>query len=411
MIDKIKRSLILSVLFPCFYIHHGYCQEFSDTISTDHLTLDDAFLFEMKCLMDYPYGLESVQRREANLYYEDKDSIPVFSDSIYKLRIEKLDKSTPIELQFNADVLSYIKFYVNRRRSFTKRALGRSAYYFPIFEEKLDQHQMPFELKYLPVIESALNPKARSRAGAVGLWQFMYRTARGYDLTINSVVDQRKDPLIATEAACKHLKYLYGLYHDWALVLAAYNAGEGNVNKAIRRAGGGKKTYWQIRKFLPRETRGYVPSFIAVVYAMTYKDVHNLEGNEFILKELQVDTIQISNTTALQNISDYLEISMEELEYMNPSYNRGRIQTNKEKAHIYVPVGKVSDFFVHRDSIYTTELSPLKEQQYTHVVKNGEYLGVIASHYNCTVSQIKEWNGLGSDRLRIGQKLIIYSKN
>jgi len=405
------KLLINKVYVPLFGMLFICCtllaQEKVDTAK--NLSLDSTFLDEMRCYLDCTYGEYPIIANQSNEY---AGAIPTFSDSIYQERVEKLDKTTPIELQFNQDVLSYIKFYVTRRRTYTKTAMGRSAYYFPLFEEELDKHQMPLELKYLPVIESALNPTARSRAGAVGLWQFMYRTGKKYGLRVNSTVDERRDPFLSTKAACLHLKYLYELYHDWALVLAAYNAGQGNVNKAIRRAGGGKKTYWQVRRFLPRETRSYVPSFIAVIYAMHYSEEHKIDSSPFILDDkLQVDTVQVSSSLALKNASNYLQIPEKQMQYLNPSYHRGNLLLKDGKAHVYLPMDKIDDFFIYQDSIFSAKMEPLQEQTYTYIVRKGDYLGRIAKSNQCRVSQLKEWNNLRSDRLSVGQRLIIYSKN
>ena len=210
-----------------------------------------------------------------NIYGYQPNEIPSFSDSIYELRIEVLNVQTPIELIYNQHVKAFIKLYAKRGRKQTARMLGLKEIYFPMFEQVLDKYDMPLELKYLAVVESALNPTAGSRAGAKGLWQFMYGTGRLYGLHTNSLVDDRFDPYKATEAAARLLKDLYGIYGSWELALAAYNSGPGNVNRAIRRAGG-VKNYWAIWPFLPRETRGYVPAFIAVNYIFNYATEHNI---------------------------------------------------------------------------------------------------------------------------------------
>ena len=210
-----------------------------------------------------------------NVYNFPIDSVPVYSDSILAERIENLNIQTPFELTFNKNVKNYIRTYSVKRRELTSKVLGLSELYFPLFEEQLDKHNMPLELKYLSVIESALNPTANSKAGAKGLWQFMYRTGKMYGLKSNSLVEDRFDPYKSTDAACRHLQDLYDIYGNWSLALAAYNSGAGNVNRAIRRAGG-VKSYWAIWPYLPRETRGYVPAFIAVVYIMNYSAEHNI---------------------------------------------------------------------------------------------------------------------------------------
>ena len=237
------------------------------------------------------------------------DTIPVFPDSLYAYRLTLLP--SPIALDYNDIVRRYIDMYLVHKRPQVGKMVGLSQLYMPIFEEVLDKYDLPLELKYLPVIESALNPHAVSRVGATGLWQFMYPTGRLYNLTINSYVDERRDPYLATDAAARFLKDLYELYGSWTMALAAYNCGPGNVNKAIRRSGG-KTTYWEIRDYLPRETRGYVPAFIAATYAMNYYEEHMVQPMvpEWDIK--MVDTVMIHAELPLDVVADKLDITLEE---------------------------------------------------------------------------------------------------
>jgi membrane-bound lytic murein transglycosylase D len=217
---------------------------------------------------------QPVQRN--NKFKFAPDSVPKYDALVYEARLAKLNAQSPFDLVYNPQVQGYINLYVFRQRKQVERMLGLSQLYYPMFEEQLDKYKLPLELKHLAVIESALNPTATSRSGARGLWQFMYTTGKAYDLEVTSYVDERCDPYQSTQAACEYLQFLYGMFGDWQLVLAAYNAGPGTINKAIRRAGGGKKTYWEIRPFLPVETQGYVPAFIAANYVMNFHEEHNL---------------------------------------------------------------------------------------------------------------------------------------
>jgi membrane-bound lytic murein transglycosylase D len=343
-----------------------------------------------------------------------------YSDSIYTLRIEALNKKTPIDLVFNPYVKQYIKVYTQRRRTQMSRMMGLAAFYFPMFEEVLDQFDLPLELKYLAIVESALNPKAKSWAGATGLWQFMYNTGKEYDLKISSYVDERMDPYRATVAACMYFQSSYNLYKDWSLVLASYNSGRGNVNKAIRRSGG-HKNYWKIRRFLPKETRSYVPAFIAVCYAMNYADKHGISPEEPKVLHYEIDTIEVKYQIDFQYLSKILDISISELEFLNPAYKINVIPFIDERAyHLVLPVSKMGVFVQNESEIYNhfSALDALKQKSYpkyseederiVHRVRNGEYLGKIASRYGCSVSKIKKWNNLKSDAISVGQRLILF---
>jgi membrane-bound lytic murein transglycosylase D len=293
--------------------------------------------------------------------------------------------------------------------------------YFPLFEEYLDKYNMPLELKYLAVVESALNPTANSRAGAKGLWQFMYGTGRMYGLKVNSLVDDRFDPEKATDAACRHLKDLYDVYGNWSLAMAAYNSGAGNVNKAIRRAGG-KKSYWAVWPFLPRETRGYVPAFIAVTYIMNYAAEYNLYPIHPGIFHQQIDTVMVKDVLSFDQLSEFLGISNEELKFLNPTYKVGIIPSTEEKTYsLRLPYTYIGDFIDHEKEIYAyktkkgierekllSEIKKAKERN-IHVVRSGENLGLIAQRYRCSVSNLKSWNNLRSNTIYPGQKLVVYA--
>ena len=350
----------------------------------------------------------------------DVETPPVFSDSIYDLRIRRLDAKTPMNLVYNPYVKQYINVYTKQRRSQLSRMMGLAEYYFPMFEEVLDQFDLPLELKYLAIVESALNPRAKSWAGATGLWQFMYNTGKEYDLKVSSYVDERMDPYRATVAACRFFQKSYAVYGDWSLVLASYNSGRGNVNKAIRRSGG-SKNYWRIRRFLPKETRSYVPAFIAVCYAMNYAPEHKVSITKPSVSYYEVDTIEVKYQIDFEYLAASLDISMSELEFLNPSYKINVIPNIKgRKYYLTLPINKIGVFVANEKEIYAhfIELNDQKQKTYpryteqderiVHKVKSGEYLGKIASRYGCSVKKIQKWNNLKNDNIRVGQRLILY---
>lgn len=356
-----------------------------------------------------------------NVYNFAPDSIPVYPDSVIIERLERLNQETMVELAFNKYVKNYINAYAVKRREVASRVLGLAELYFPLFEETLDKYDMPLEIKYLAVVESALNPTANSRAGAKGLWQFMYGTGKMYDLKVTSLVDDRFDPIKATDAACRHLKDLYNIYGSWSLAMAAYNSGPGNVNKAIRRAGG-KKSYWAVWPYLPRETRGYVPAFIAVTYIMNYAAEYNLYPIHPGILHQQIDTVIVNDVLSFDQLSEFLGISEDELKFLNPAYKKGIIPVTKDKKYILrLPFAYVGDFVDHEQELYDFKtkkgiekeklLAEIKkaEERNIHIVRSGENLGLIAQKYRCSVSSLKSWNNLRSNTIYPGQKLVVFA--
>lgn len=356
-----------------------------------------------------------------NVYHFKPDERPVYSDSVYALRIGVLNAQSPIELEYNQHVKGYIKMYTGKGRKQTARMLGLAEVYFPMFEEALDKYNIPLELKYLAVVESALNPTAGSRVGAKGLWQFMYATGKMYGLNQNSMVDDRYDPYKATEAACQYLLDLYSIYHDWNLVLAAYNSGPGNVNRAIRRAGG-LKNYWAIWPFLPRETRGYVPAFIAVNYVFNYAPEHNIYPIDPGILYNQIDSISVRDVVSFDQIAEFMHLPLEDVKFLNPAYKEGIIPAvNGQQYTLRLPRKYINYFIDHEDSLYAFKskkgmereklLAKIKEakQRSIHIVRSGENLGLIARRYHTSVSRLQAWNGLRNSRIYPGQKLIVYS--
>lgn len=354
--------------------------------------------------------------------------VPVIdaSDEVYIKRLSQMP--TVIEMPYNQIVRSYINMYTQRRRELVESMLGMSLYYMPIFEQALERHGLPLELRYLPVIESALNPDAVSRVGATGLWQFMLPTARGLGLEINSLVDERRDPYASSEAAATYLKQLYNMYNDWSLAIAAYNCGPGNVNKALRRAGGENKDFWSIYYFLPQETRGYVPAFIAANYVMTYYNQHNISP-ALAKRPIITDSVHINKRVHFNQVAAVLDIPVEELRVLNPQYRKDIIPGDIRPYSLVLPSMQVYSYIMSEDSIVShdanlyaqrtvVEPTPLDyidpNMEYTtklvvkkHKVRRGETLSKIASKYGVTVAELKKWNGLRKNSIARGKVLKI----
>lgn len=356
--------------------------------------------------------------------HDDEENV-YFPDSIYIDRLSRLP--SVIALPYNNVVRDCIDLYAERKRNLVRYMLGMADFYFPIIEQVLDAHDLPIELKYLAVVESALNPVALSRVGACGLWQFMLPTGKSYGLEINSLVDERRDPLKATEAACKYFKDMYAIYGDWNLVMASYNCGPGNVNKAIRRSGG-KTDFWDIFPYLPKETRSYVPLFIAASYIMNYYCEHNLCPMQTSLP-LATDTVMVSNALHLQQVSDLLHVDIETLRALNPQYKRDIVPGNTQPSVLKLPAAETYAFIDKEDTVYTHRIEELlancipvnqangslpsgaTRERITHVVLSGENLYTIANRYGVTAKDIRKWNGLGSNRVAKGKRLKLYVDN
>jgi membrane-bound lytic murein transglycosylase D len=359
-------------------------------------------------------------------YEADKKSAGDLSDAVIIERLSKLP--TVIEMPFNNVVKGAIRHYANRPQ-LVENLLGLSLYYMPIFEEALERHKMPLELKYLPVIESALIPTAVSRAGAGGLWQFMPPTATGLGLEINSLVDQRRDPYLASDAAARYLKQLHHTYGDWSLAIAAYNCGPGNVNKALRRAGEGKHDFWEIYPFLPSETRGYVPAFIAANYIMTYHKCHNISP-ALAKRPLITDTIHITKRVHFDQISQVMDIPVEEIRALNPQFRTDLIPGDIKPYSLVLPSLQVYAYIANEDSILNHNATRYArrgvvepssgasvgrdargeyyDEQVTkwHTVRKGETLTKIARKYGITIADIRKHNRVKKS-VKAGQKLKI----
>lgn len=342
-----------------------------------------------------------------------EDEIPSLDTAELKQRMSLLNAASPMDLSWNPVVHSRIGFYSSKRRKHLGTMLGRAPAYFPIFEEALDRHDLPMELKYLPVVESGLNPTARSHAGARGLWQFMYATAKYQGLRIDSYIDERRDPYRSSEAACAFLSKLYKTYGDWYLALAAYNAGSGNVNRAIRRSGG-KRSFWEIRFYLPRETRNYVPAFMAVVYLMEYHAEHNIYPINIQPPHALLDTVTVTEVLRFDQISQAAGIKQSDVAHLNPMYRLDVIPATVEHWPLVLPSAKIPAFLALQDSVsnFKPDLTPdiiFVQEPVTYRVKSGDVLGKIADRYGVSVRQLREWNDLSGSFIRIGQKLLIHA--
>ncbi len=364
----------------------------------------------------------------------DNFNIPAFTAEEYRSRISRI--VTPIPLTYNASVKQYIDLYACRKRELTSRIMGMANLYFPMFEEVLDREDLPLEFKYLSVVESALNPLAVSPVGATGIWQFMYNTAKLYDLKVTSFLDDRKDPYKATVAACKYFKDMYAIYGDWLLVIASYNCGPGNVNRAINRSGG-KTNFWEIARYLPAETRGYVPAFIAVCYLMNYSREHNLFPVSPAFSYYDVDTVAIHQGVSFSTISKAIDVPEDILAYLNPTVKRRYIPDMPETFTLRLPANKVYSFVAQESNIFKADSVPppsplpvfaidnkakapvdvslapgemvFKQVRKTHTVLKGETITEIADRYNCTIAEIKKINGLKTTKLKSGQKIRVFA--
>lgn len=419
---KTNKNLISFLLVFIFAVNLSYSQAPVFDFKDDPVAAALDSLVTLKIFDNT--SSRQFKKSVGNKYNFPPDSVPRYSDLVYEARMAKLNAKSPIKLEYNDEVRRYIELYAVRKREQVSRMLGLAELYFPLFEEMLDKYDLPLELKYLAIVESALNPQAKSRSGAMGLWQFMYGTGKYMNMNITSYVDERCDPYRSTEAACQYLKMLYGMFGDWHLALAAYNAGPGTINKAIRRSGG-KTNYWELRPYLPSETNGYVPAFIAVNYVMSHAAEHNLYLTPPKYYHNDLDTVKIKSTVTFQQISNALNIPTEEISFLNPEFKRGIIPYSGGDTYytLRLPKPHVGLFVSNETAIYAINQQPSmvsesasgpvitrQEVKKVHVVKSGEHLSVVARKYNVSVKDIKDWNKLKSNALYKGQKLIIYTE-
>jgi len=362
-------------------------------------------------IFTYSSSQENLQNSEQEVF---------FNEQKVRHQIDSLNRLTSMDLIYNKEVGQQIKFYLFKKPDQVAKLLATSKYYFPIFEEILDKHNLPLELKYLPIIESSLNPNARSYAGAVGLWQFMYLTAKEYGLRINTYLDERKDLYKSTEAASRYLDKAYSKFRNWDLAISSYNAGARNITKAIRRSGG-KTNYWELRPFLPKETRNYIPSFIAAIYVMNFASDYNIKIDEtHLFKHELIDSVYLKQSLKIEHLAKLLDLEINTIERLNPVYRINIIpHLDQEPFAIILPQDKVDEFLSKEDSIYNklTEMEAEEKLNYPsftdiekikYTVKKGDYLGKIASKYNCSIKDLMLWNDLKTHKIYTGKLLNIY---
>lgn len=386
-------------------------------------------LANMDLFSDMQKDIESINPDEEVAYD--------LSTEVLKKRLAEMDAKSPFNIEYSKGLENIIKSYLKNRPKSYERLMAISEYYFPMFEEHLAKYNVPIEIKYLAVIESALNPRAKSRVGATGLWQFMYPTGKQYNLEVNSYVDERSDPLKATEAACQYLSSLYNIFGDWDLVLASYNAGPGNVTKAIRRSGS-YKNYWNIRRNLPTETQGYVPAFLATMYVYEYAKEHGIKPKKAPLTYFETDTIMVKRKMSFKQIASILDVPVEQLQFLNPIYKLDVIPyVEKEPHYLRLPKNKLGLFLSNEKAIYAyiDHEEDLREKPFfsgdkpetalasndsgasykkkssvttkSYVVKRGDNLGAIADKFNVSLADLRKWNKIKGNKINAGQKLKI----
>jgi membrane-bound lytic murein transglycosylase D len=411
-------------------IKQTYLDSIKKTFVKDDLAacVDSLWLKELTNLDIYNNLTEDIQ----TINIDEKVDYEL-STELLKARLQEMDEKSPFHIEYNQGLENIIKsFLKNRKRSF-ERLMAVSEYYFPLFEEAFDKQNVPLEIKYLAVVESALNPKAVSRVGATGLWQFMYQTGKQYGLKIDSYVDERSDPLKASEAAAQYMKNMYAIFGDWDLVLASYNSGPGNVAKAIRRSGG-QQNYWNIRKNLPKETQGYLPAFLATMYIYEYHKEHGIVPEKAPIKHFTTDTVMIKRQMSFKQISELIDIPVAQLQVLNPSYRLNIVPAYKDQTHfLRLPQDKMAVFTSNESKIYAyvEKEANLREKPFQIVrpivsqdsvntfqklaqakvryyrVKRNDNLSTIAQKYDVTVADLKRWNNIRGNKVAYGKNLKI----
>lgn len=415
MMNLMKIATFVS-FFMCFTAVFAQHTHVNLPVSDEVETMVNQYCKNYDSLLNSFYMRKYVQKNVKSSAVQSEMSFEEIPDSVIIARLKSM--RTVFPMNYNKEVRSHINLYLKRMSNRLDVMLTLSDYYFPMFENVLHQYGIPEELKYLSIVESAMNPMATSRVGAAGLWQFMYHTGKNYDLEVNSIVDDRRDPFKSTVAAARYLKDLYKVFGDWQLAIAAYNCGPGNVNKAIARSGG-KKGFWQIYPYLPKETRGYVPAFIAASYVMTYYKEHGLNPHKFVMP-LHTDTIHVHQDVMFAYLSKYLGMDIQAIRELNPQYRADFVPGTSGKYVLCLPNDKIQSMILYQDSIYISTKDSLSRKPVVvkasqantsssgakyYTVKRGDSLSKIAAKFGTTVSAIKKRNNLKSDKIREGQKL------
>ncbi len=429
MFQMLKKIILVFMFLLPVVVWANKPKTLNDTIPTELFYSN--FDKNLDSLMQVWYVQESVGSDSliSELGDDEISYAAEFHDSIYIDRLRKIPSL--VNLTYNNIVRNYIHVYTIRKRDKLEVMLGLKDYYFPMIEEVLELYGLPLELKYLSVIESALNPRAVSRVGATGMWQFMLGTGRMYKLQVNTFIDERRDPLAATHAAAKFLKDLYSIYNDWVLVIAAYNCGPGNVNKAIRRSGG-KTSYWDIYPYLPRETRGYVPAYIGATYALNYYKEHNLTPRYIDVPPVS-DTVMVKHNVNLAQVSEVLNIPLPLLRDLNPQYRREILPGDNVACPLRLPASYATRFIDLEDSIYQYKANVYLSNSFrtiepagrssgysantagkdrlVHTIRSGETVGSIAAKYGVNVNNLRDWNDISGSKIIAGKKLVVYTKS
>lgn len=398
-----------------------------------HISKSAVAVDSLKVLLTPPPSLDSIsQLWLANLYDNETvadtilssvATIPAFDTEVFKKRLHKINEESPFLVDYNPILAHKVKQYLKHRRPYYPKMLAKARYYFPIFEEILAQYDVPLEVKYLAIIESALNPRAKSRVGAAGIWQFMYQTGKQYKLNISSYVDERFDPERSAVAAARYLKSLYKIFKDWNLALAAYNSGPGNVLKAIRRSGG-YRNYWNIRPYLPRETADYVPAFFATMYIFKYAKELGIPTDKQPYINIQTDTLQVKNNITFKQIEKHVGTPLSMIKFLNPAYKLNIIPYVSSKRYAVTLPKKDILYFVKNDAAIYQKVAkeharrekPIPKylelnRRIRYKIRKGDYLGRIARKFGVSVRSIRKWNGMRrSSKLIAGRRLTIYPR-
>ena len=410
-------AILFFVIFGVSAIPLSWAQQPEKGVDTSYfISVDEAnydSLLNNFYMQQFRQAALRHMNRKASLAYAEFDNIP---DSVFVKRLQQLHMVVP--MTYNAEVRAFIKMYVRIMNRRLDAMLSLSEYYFPLFEETLDRFGVPVELKYLAIVESALNPQATSRAGAAGLWQFMYKTGLLYDLEVNSLVDERRDPYKSTVAAAQYLKRLYNMYGDWQMAMAAYNCGPGGVNKAIARSGG-KNSFWEIYPYLPRETRGYIPKFIGAAYVMNYYHEHGLTAGHYDIP-LHVDTVNLRGDIHFAVVERFAKIDSEQLRQLNPQFRTDVVPASSRAYALTLPSDKVSMFLRYEDTIYKVSKDTITRNSVVQIsseeiiyykVRKGDTLNSIAKKYGVSAAELRRWNGKSKNStLKVGTRLKIYRK-